>query len=51
MYLKALARYFDTLHVSEDPDEMIRIFPPLVHSLLLVWTHSAYELLLYYIVL
>ncbi|XP_071959570.1 uncharacterized protein [Antedon mediterranea] len=41
-YLKTLQPWFEQLHMAYTPATMLNIFPPLVHTLMLVWSHSRY---------
>ncbi|XP_033103095.1 dynein heavy chain 9, axonemal-like [Anneissia japonica] len=41
-FLKTLKHWFEQLHLASTPATMLTIFPPLVHTLMLVWSHSRY---------
>ncbi len=39
-FLGGMRKWLDGLYSSLDPEQLVRLFPPLTHTLLLVWTHS-----------
>ncbi|KAK6172547.1 hypothetical protein SNE40_016179 [Patella caerulea] len=41
-FLSTMRQWFDRLHESTQPADMLILFKPLMTSLLLVWTHSTY---------
>eukprot|EP00057_Strongylocentrotus_purpuratus_P006394 XP_011660868.1 PREDICTED: dynein beta chain, flagellar outer arm [Strongylocentrotus purpuratus] len=42
MFLVTLLPWFERLHAASQPKELMTVFPPLVHTLMLVWSHSRY---------
>lgn len=41
-FLSTLLPWFDKLHYSTKSTEMVAVFPPLMHTLFLVWVYSRY---------
>ncbi|XP_057302207.1 uncharacterized protein LOC130636487 isoform X2 [Hydractinia symbiolongicarpus] len=42
IYLGTLEKYFETMTVSCDSDELTLCFKPMMHTLLLIWTYSRF---------
>ena len=40
-FLSTLQNWFEELHVCLNPSRLLKLFPPLIHTLFLVWQHSA----------
>lgn len=43
MYLNTLQPWFLRLHQAFSPDSLMKMFPPTIKTLLLVWQHSRYK--------
>ena len=41
-FLKTMLSWFEQLHENLDPKELANLFPPLTHTLLLVWQYSRF---------
>ena len=39
-FLSTLQNWFEELHVCLNPSRLLKLFPPLIHTLFLVWQHS-----------
>lgn len=44
--LGTMSRLFNDLNTCMDPHKMLKLFPPLINTLLLVWNHSKSVLIL-----
>ncbi|KAI0240669.1 Dynein beta chain, flagellar outer arm [Lamellibrachia satsuma] len=42
MYLSTMQRWFESLHSCLEPQLILQLFPPLMHTLRLVWSNSKY---------
>eukprot|EP00951_Prasinocladus_malaysianus_P027610 scaffold248621_cov41-Prasinocladus_malaysianus.AAC.2 len=41
-FLRPLRNYFDRLNLSDEFAELVQLFKPIMHTLLLIWKHSKY---------
>ena len=48
MYLNTLQPWFLRLNQAFSPDSIMKLFPPTIKTLLLVWQHSRYEKATFY---
>ena len=40
LFLSTMMHWFESIHSCLEPPLMLQLFPPLIHTLLLVWSHS-----------